>query len=55
MNEDFGGTYLNQYAVRDGNIITGISAAGTIDFAFLIIETLLGKECANKVKNSIYY
>ena len=55
MNEDFGGTYINRYAVRDGNIITGISAAGTIDFAFLIIETLLGKECANKVKNSIYY
>ena len=55
MDEDFGGTYVNEYAVRDGNIITGISAAGTIDFAFLIIETLLGKEHANKVKNSIYY
>ena len=55
MNEDFGGTYINTYAVRDGNIITGISAAGTIDFAFLIIETLLGKEHANKIKNSIYY
>lgn len=55
MDEDFGGYYENKYAVRDGNIITGISAAGTIDFAFLIIETLLGKEHANKVKNSIYY
>ena len=55
MDEDFGGTYENKYAVRDGNIITGISAAGTIDFAFLIIETLLGKEHSDKVKNSIYY
>jgi putative intracellular protease/amidase len=55
MNEDFGGIYINKYAVRDGNIITGISAAGTIDFAFVIIEALLGENHANKVKNSIYY
>lgn len=55
MDEDFGGTYVNEYAVRDGNIITGISAAGTIDFAFKIIETLCGIEHANKIKNSIYY
>lgn len=55
MDEDFGGHFKKQYAVRDGNIITGISAAGTIDFAFLIIETLLGEEKANAVKNSIYY
>ena len=27
MNEDFGGTYVDTYAVRDGNIITGKSAA----------------------------
>ena len=55
MNQDFGGEYVDEYAVSDGNIITGISAAGTIDFAFKIVETMLGKEHANKVKNSIYY
>lgn len=55
MNEDFGGTYIDTYAVRDGNIVTGISAAGTIDFAFLIVEMLLGKEKADQVKASIYY
>lgn len=55
MNEDFGGEYVDEYAVSDGNIITGISAAGTIDFALKIVETMLGKEHANKVKNSIYY
>lgn len=55
MNQDFGGEYVDEYAVSDGNIITGISAAGTIDFAFKIVETILGKEHANKVKNSIYY
>ena len=36
MNEDFGGTYIDQYAVADGNIITGRSAAAVIDFAFEI-------------------
>lgn len=55
MDEDFGGTYVNEYAVMDKNIITGISAAGTIDFAFLIVEALLGKEKADQVKKSIYY
>lgn len=55
MNEDFGGNYKNTYAVRDGNIITGISAAGTIDFAFLFLEALTSKEYAEKIKNQIYY
>lgn len=54
-NEDFGGTYIDTYAVRDGNIITGRSAAATIDFAFLIINALCGPEYEKKVKNSIYY
>lgn len=55
MNEDFGGTYIDQYCVKDGSLITGRSAAAVIDFAFMIIETLLGKETAQKVKDSIYY
>lgn len=55
MNEDFGGTYIDKYSVIDGKLITGISAAGVIDFAFNIVEVLKGKEEAEKVKNSIYY
>lgn len=55
MNEDFGGTYVDQYTAIDAHIITGRSAAAVIDFAFLIIEQLLGKEKAEEVKNSIYY
>ncbi len=55
MNEDFGGTYVNAYTAQDGNIITGRSAAAVIDFAFVIIESLLGKEKADEVKKSIYY
>ena len=55
MNEDFGGTYLGQYAVVDGNLITGRSAAASIDFAFALIEKLSGKEKADEIKRSIYY
>lgn len=55
MNEEFGGTYIDKYSVIDGKIITGISAAGVIDFAFNIVSVLKGKEYAEAVKNSIYY
>ncbi len=55
MNEDFKGTYIDQYAVCDDNIITGRSAAAVIDFAFLIIEKLCGKDKADEVKKAIYY
>ena len=55
MNEDFGGTYNDVYCVKDKNIITARSAAATIDFAFLIIETLLGKKVEEKIKKEIYY
>ena len=55
MNEDFGGHFTGQYATVDGNIITGQSAAATVDFAFAIVEKLLGKDKADRVKKSIYY
>ena len=55
MNEDFGGTYCEDYAVKDGNIISGKSAAATIDFGFLVLEDAAGKEAADKTKKEIYY
>ena len=55
MDEDFGGEYQYEYAVTDGNIITGVSAAASIEFAFAILEKLCGKEYTEKVKASIYY
>lgn len=55
LDEDFGGEYQYQYVVTDGNIITGISAAASIDFAYAIIEKLLGKEKCDQVKASIYW
>ncbi len=55
MDEDFKGKYNYNYVIQDHNIITGISAAGTIDFAFKIVEALKGKEYSLKIKDSIYY
>lgn len=55
MNEDFGGEYQYSYAVVDGNLITGVSAAASIEFAFAILEKLCGKNHAQKVKASVYY
>ena len=55
MNEDFGGVYHAQYAVRDGHLITGRSAAATVDFAFLVLEALEGPEKAEEIKQQIYH
>lgn len=55
MNEDFQGTYVDQYVVCDQNLITGRSAAAVIDFAFAIIARVLGEDKAKEVKASIYY
>lgn len=55
MNEDFGGHFTGDYVAVDGNIITGQSAAASIDFGFAIVEKLLGPEKAEQVKQSIYY
>lgn len=55
MNEDFKGTYVDQYVVVDDNIITARSAAASIDFAFEIIQKLQGEKQAAKIKKEIYY
>lgn len=55
MNEDFKGTYVDQYVVVDDNIITARSAAASIDFAFAIIQKLQGEKQAIKIKKEIYY
>ena len=55
MNDDFGGTYHKQYVVKDGKLITACSAAASIDFGLVLLETLASKEAADKVKEEIYY
>ncbi len=55
MNEDFGGHFTGQYTTVDDNIVTGQSAAASIDFGFAIVEKLLGPEKAEQIKKSVYY
>lgn len=55
MNENFGGHYIEDYVVQDGKLITAISAAATIEFAFKILENIKGKDKAELVKDQIYY
>lgn len=55
MNEDFGGTYVDEYSVIDGKLITGRSCAAAIDFALDIIKVACGDETLEKVKDRIYY
>lgn len=55
MNADFGGTYHEDYTVTDGNLITGKSAAASIDFGFAIVQKLCGADAADKTKQQIYY
>lgn len=55
MNEDFNGTYIDHYAVKDHKLITGKGPMATIEFALLLLETLNGKESAEMVKESSFY
>lgn len=55
MNDDFQGTYVDRYAVVDGNLVTGRSAAAVIDFAFALLAKLEGSAKAEEIKQSIYY
>ena len=55
MDEDFGGTYVKAYTVTDGNLVTGVSAAASVEFGFALIEMLCGKQHADKVKEDVYY
>ena len=49
----FGGNYLGDTVVKDGNLITGRSMYYTADFALEIVEYLLGKEERNRVERQI--
>ena len=55
MDADFGGTYHDHYVVRDGKLITGRSAAASIDFGLAVLEAVAGREAAERTKADIYY
>ncbi len=54
MNNDFGGTYIDEKVVVDGNLITARSVASAILFAYAIIEKLLGKDALMAIYQQIY-
>ena len=55
MNDNFGGTYLDDGVVVDGNLITAKSVAYSIDFAYAIIKKTMGEDTLNTVWKHIYY
>ncbi len=46
---------VNKQVVKDGKFITAIALGAGFEFAFEIIETVLGKEALDTVKQRIYY
>lgn len=44
LNGDFGGHYEKVHAVIDGNLVTGISVGGAMDFAYDLVQVLCSKE-----------
>ncbi len=55
MNDDFGGTYVDQKVVVDGKLITARSADASIDFAYEIIRKVAGEEALRAVWQRIYH
>ncbi len=48
-------TVMDAGAVRAGHVITGRSMGSAIEFALLLVETLLGKEKAEELAEQIVY
>lgn len=55
MNEDFGGTFIDHYAVKDNKLVTGKGPMATIEFALLLLETIANKNTAEMVKEGSFY
>ncbi len=56
MNEDsFDGTFEKKQAVIDGNLVSGISVGGAFEFAFDLVEKILDKKAADKLKKEVCY
>ena len=55
MNRDFGGTFIQRYAVVDGHLITGDGPAACVTFGLAIVRATLGAELARKVANEMYF
>lgn len=49
------GTFRPEHVVVDGNIVTGVSAGGSFQFGFALVEKLVGSEKAGEVRRSSYW
>ncbi|MBQ3647924.1 MAG: DJ-1/PfpI family protein, partial [Spirochaetia bacterium] len=47
--------YVDEMAVRDGNVITAKGPGAAPAFAFEIINALLGKEAVDKVRSGSFF
>ncbi|MBQ9545014.1 MAG: DJ-1/PfpI family protein [Clostridia bacterium] len=47
--------WVDEDAVRDGDLITSKAAGTAYQFAFALIEALCGEQAAKKVKASVFY
>lgn len=50
-----GAEVIDAGAVRSGHVITGRSMGSAVEFALLLVETLLGKEKAEEIAKQIVY
>ena len=55
MNEDFGGTFVDDYVVVDGNIFTGRSVSAAMKLPLKVVETLSGKDALKKLKRQMTF
>lgn len=55
FDDDYGGTYIDELSVIDGNLITGRGMGATIEFARNIVLTCRGQETLDEVDYGIQY
>lgn len=55
MNEDFGGTFIDDYVVVDDNIFTGRSVSAAMKLPLKVVETISGIDALKKLKKQMTY
>ncbi len=50
-----GAQYVKEFAVTDGNVVTGCGAGGAYQFAFELLKYFKGKDAADALKKGMLY
>lgn len=53
--DGFGGSYLGERVVLDGNVLTGLAMGASVDFGLKLVEILQGSDRLQLVKQGIQY